>query len=504
MASNMLAPYIRVSQTAGRSGETYISPSEQLATIQRWADGAGVRLAAPVRDEDVSGSLHYSKRQLGGIVERCVSGEIAGVVASALDRLTRGSLLHSAELYEQLDKAGARLVAVEDGIDTANGDSELNLGLRAVLAREEWRKRQRSWKKSNKNAVERGIHVTGKVPLGYARDESGRLEVDSDTAPIVKGIFEGRAAGDSWRAVHLQANKELRRVGRDELTSTAAHYIVRNRVYLGEARGYTGHVQPGAHEPIVTEELLASASAKRSVSRKARGKDEPARSASVAILRGGGRRTLARCAGCGRGLAVHAPGNGTTATYNCREKCVEPASVAVGRLDDYVWHALGEVLSAGKLSATLEVVAAYDRARSGVDRAQAGYQAVLDDREFRERDYTAWAQVREEAQSRVDQALAALGETTNPEDADVPTLDPGFGDSEHPDGTGRQIPAEELWPVERRRPLIRQFVREVRVAKSDPKRRRWQPLEERVTITWSDGSTYEPMDVPPRPAHYPS
>jgi hypothetical protein len=35
--------------------------------------------------------------------------------------------------------------------------------------------------------------------------------------------------------------------------------------------------------------------------------------------------------------------------------------------------------------------------------------------------------------------------------------------------------------------MLRKLVREVRVAKADPKRRRWQPIEERVEIDWQPG-----------------
>ena len=45
----------------------------------------------------------------------------------------------------------------------------------------------------------------------------------------------------------------------------------------------------------------------------------------------------------------------------------------------------------------------------------------------------------------------------------------------------------ELWnemPIPRRRAILRRYVAEVRVAKADPKHRRWHPIHERVTIRW--------------------
>lgn len=51
------------------------------------------------------------------------------------------------------------------------------------------------------SAVERGIHVSGRIPLGYRRGADRRLEPDADTAPVVQGVFEREAKGWSHEAV---------------------------------------------------------------------------------------------------------------------------------------------------------------------------------------------------------------------------------------------------------------------------------------------------------------
>jgi hypothetical protein len=38
------------------------------------------------------------------------------------------------------------------------------------------------------------------------------------------------------------------------------------------------------------------------------------------------------------------------------------------------------------------------------------------------------------------------------------------------------------------RRTLRRCIGTLTVARSDPKRRRWQPLDERVSLTWADGS----------------
>src|ERR1043166_417003 len=50
--------YIRVSRTAGRGGENFISPKVQRETIERLAKAKGARLGEIVEESDVSGARH--------------------------------------------------------------------------------------------------------------------------------------------------------------------------------------------------------------------------------------------------------------------------------------------------------------------------------------------------------------------------------------------------------------------------------------------------------------
>src|SRR6266540_1586904 len=117
-----LSPYLRVSEKRGRSGESYIAPHIQRDAIKAWGKAIGVKLDSERFDENLSGALPASKRPgLEELLQRVASGRSSGIIVSSVDRLTRGSKLVEAEIFERLDKAGARFVAVTDGIDTARG-----------------------------------------------------------------------------------------------------------------------------------------------------------------------------------------------------------------------------------------------------------------------------------------------------------------------------------------------------------------------------------------------
>ena len=69
-----LIPYLRQS----RAKERAISIEEQRRDVHRWAEAAGVALAAEVAEQNVSGSKPWRERALGEAVDACERGEAAG------------------------------------------------------------------------------------------------------------------------------------------------------------------------------------------------------------------------------------------------------------------------------------------------------------------------------------------------------------------------------------------------------------------------------------------
>ncbi|HEX5690595.1 MAG TPA: recombinase family protein, partial [Roseiflexaceae bacterium] len=108
----------------------------------------------------------------------------------------------------------------------------------------------------------------GQWPIGYAKDEQGRLIPSSD-APIVRLVFELYASGaytDATIADELNArgcqtlDTKTGKRGRFERESVRT--ILRNRAYLGYVS--SGGVEyAGQHEPLVSVDLWAAAQAVR-------------------------------------------------------------------------------------------------------------------------------------------------------------------------------------------------------------------------------------------------
>jgi DNA invertase Pin-like site-specific DNA recombinase len=311
-----LVPYMRQS----RRKERTISIEEQRRDIQAWARSNGVPLAAEVIEQGVSGSKPWQERALGEAVDACRRGEAAGIIVAWQDRLSRENGRATAEVWEALEQAEARLVAVNDGLDTDNGDQELSFSIRAAIARDQWKRHRANWERARRSSVERNV-FPGRTPIGYRRDAHSRLVPDRQ-ASKVRRAFELRREG-------IPQTEIARRLGWSHSTT---RQILVNEAYLGVIR-HGDNRKEDAHPPIVSRELFDAVQATRTTEPV-----PPGDTTRDRLLRG-----LARCGGCGRTLKVirrpRVDGSYVVSHY-CKdaasESCPSRAYVHAEHLDAYI------------------------------------------------------------------------------------------------------------------------------------------------------------------------
>jgi site-specific DNA recombinase len=312
-----LVPYLRQS----RAKERTISIEEQRRDIHQWAAAAGVDLAPEVVEQNVSGSKPWRERGLGAAVDACERGESSGVIVAWQDRLSRENGRATAEVWEALEKAGARLVCAAEGLDTATGDHEMLFTIKAAIAREQWKRHRANWERAKRSATERGV-PSGRAPIGYRKKPGRPLEVHPRESVKVLEAFELRAQGIPFSEIG-------RRFGWSHST---ARQILVNEVYLGVLR-HGDVVREDAHPAIVSRDLFDRVQASRTTSPV-----PPGVTTADRLLRG-----LARCAGCGRTLKTvrrrRADGSYLPA-YFCKdaagERCPDRAYVHAEDLDRFV------------------------------------------------------------------------------------------------------------------------------------------------------------------------
>jgi hypothetical protein len=192
-----------------------------------------------------------------------------------------------------------------------------------------------------------------------------------------------------------------------------------------------------------------------------------------ALLKG-----LVRCAACGYAMVVLArPKYGWEGTsYACQMshkygRCKAPSSIGTAKLDKWVNDQLGEKLWRGDpdVWAILSGDQRYQEAQMALEEARRQLDAYIEvadvatlGREGFQRGLTA----RKEAVAR---ARRAVRDAKPPDESKMPKFEEDWTDADY---------REEL----------RRFVEKVVVAKADPKKRRWQPVAERVEIRWRGAS----------------
>lgn len=398
--------YIRVSRVAGRSGDGFISPGEQKERIDAWAKSKGHSIGKWHEDLDQPGS-RADRPGLNVAMKRMEEGDSQGLVVARLDRFGR-SVQDSANLLARIRSADAVLCTVAEGIDTSGYMGKFLADLFAALGELELARIRENWTTARKSAVARGIHVSGRVPTGYRRQEDRILEPDPTTAPAIREIFRRRAAEQSWTelARFLEQEGVVTPWENEHWTVATVRTIIRNRVYLGEARA--GDItNPEAHEAIVSLAEWKAANEARGV--------HPGRSGRGTGLLSG----VLRCAGCSYAMK---PSMGKTRhgkpflEYRCKPdkaggRCPAPAAVKATVVEPFVVSKLFEFAEGAK--ARSESASVDPELDSEIAEAEAERDAALDERlatALGGPESEVYLRTVETRQGRVDELLARRAE----------------------------------------------------------------------------------------------
>jgi site-specific DNA recombinase len=474
--------YVRVSRVAGRRGESYISPKVQRDKISGWARLHEVELGEIVVEEDVSGAKPVDEGELGRLLKRVETGESQGIIAFKLSRFGRGAL-ETLQAVERIKTAGGRLVTVEDGVDSAKPGGRLLLTVLAGLAEEELEQRRAGWSTARRQALERGVHV-GPTPIGYRRRADGRLEEDERSAPFIAAAFSMRGQGASWGAIarFLKAEKvlPLERKGRKSVSwsRTGVMALIRSRVYCGELWDGDELVCKNAHTPIVTENQWRFAQ---------RGGGGAVHVKDGSIAAQGLLTSIVYCAGCGSRLSLTGSTNRQgerIASYFCRihhaasGDCPAPAVASTRTLDPHVEGFLLEALADpnSNLIKAHEIGARIHQAAERVKETEEELDTFL---AAQVATVLGPERYRAEVERRQDDVRAAQLELS---EALTANLVLGQAGSRTPEQLGADWPT---MAINEKRAVVRAYIERVTLTKADPKRRRWQPIEERVQIDWA-------------------
>ena len=138
------------------------------------------------------------------MIDDIEDGKINCVVTKDLSRLGRNYILTGQYTEIYFPSKGVRYIAINDNVDTINGESELAPFLN-ILNEMHARQTSKKVKAAMHTRFANGAHYGAYAPLGYVKDsdKKGHLLIDPETRWIVEKIFDlavhGRGAASITR-----------------------------------------------------------------------------------------------------------------------------------------------------------------------------------------------------------------------------------------------------------------------------------------------------------------
>lgn len=321
--------YVRVSRRGDREDDRFHSPREQAERASVLAVAKGYTPGPVFEDIDVSGATAPADRPaMRRLLKAIQAGELGGVAAYSLDRLSREPA-HGDALVKVVTKSGGVILTpdIPEAIDSPTG--EFTFGMLMQVAKLYRSQAAARFASAKENAIASGIPVTNRDAVGYRRNAERRYEPDPDVAPVIRQVFERRAAGagPTELAEFLESQGVKTSQGSRTWSKAAVQNLIKSRTYLGELRSGDSYVNPAAHEPIVDLATWTAAQHPNPAPRRAR--------SSAYLLSG-----ILRCKACGYCMQGTHSSRGKR-IYRCARRhaggiCPEPARIEADAVESLV------------------------------------------------------------------------------------------------------------------------------------------------------------------------
>ena len=377
------------------------SISNQKAMLEEFAARQGFTNIVHFTDDGISGTC-FDRPGFLAMMKEVEAGNVEYLCIKDMSRMGR-DYLKVGQIMEILRQRGVRLIAINDGVDSARGDDDFtpfrNI-MNEYYARDTSRKIRSTFQSKGKS----GKHLTGTVIYGYLWNEArDQWLVDPEAAEVVKCIFAMTIEGygpyqiaskmkeekvlipSAYLARHgegVNKNKTFKDVY--GWGSSTICNILEKREYLGHTINFKtrkhfkdkkSHYVPedewtifeNTHEPIIDQQTF-------DLVQKIRGnvRRYPDGWGEAAPLTG-----LLYCADCGGKMYVHRTNNGKRIS---QYTCSQYSKVPVGKLCT-TQHRINEDVVLSLVSEMLKAIAEYakhDRAEfvRVVQEAQSSQQTA--------------------------------------------------------------------------------------------------------------------------------
>ena len=244
------ALYARLSKDDEQQGPS-LSIENQKRILETFARDNGFLNCRFFVDDGWSGA-NFQRPGFMEMMDCVESGEVKCVITKDLSRMGRNYFQVGMFTEITFPKKGVRFIAINDGVDSAQGDNDLT-PLKNLF--NEWMVRDTSKKIK---AVKRAKGMSGKPTTtqpvyGYLMGEDERFIVDEEAAPVVKQIYDLCLAGNgpskiarvlTEQGVPTPGTLEYRRTGstRRYHPGYECKWATNTIVHILERKEYLGHL----------------------------------------------------------------------------------------------------------------------------------------------------------------------------------------------------------------------------------------------------------------------
>lgn len=205
------ALYLRLSRDDELQGESG-SIQTQRMMLRQYAKEHDLSVVDEYIDDGWSGT-NFDRPGFQRMIDDIEEGKVNCVVTKDLSRLGRNYILTGQYTEIYFPSKGVRYIAINDNVDTINGESELAPFLN-ILNEMHARQTSKKVKAAMHTRFANGAHYGAYAPLGYIKDpdKKGHLLIDEETRWIVEKIFD--------LAVHGRGAASITRILIDEKVPT--------------------------------------------------------------------------------------------------------------------------------------------------------------------------------------------------------------------------------------------------------------------------------------------
>lgn len=227
---NKAGIYCRVStQDQAREGFSLEEHEERLRALCKYK---GYEIVDVYIDAGIS-AKDTNRPEFQRMLNDAKTGKINRIVALKLDRCTR-SIIDLEHLVRELEEYNCSLECAYEEINTSNANGRFFVRMLTILAQLEIERTSERTMIGLEGAI-KAKHYPAKAPLGYKKVDK-ILEIDEETAPLIRRIFESYINGMSANRIAVTLNEE--QALNKSWGSTAIDTILANRIYIGEYESY--------------------------------------------------------------------------------------------------------------------------------------------------------------------------------------------------------------------------------------------------------------------------